>query len=50
VTHNPADIRAEDARLVLAPGTGEASEGDARSEHQGGHLVASLAGDQPSTS
>ncbi|MGF9649066.1 thiol reductant ABC exporter subunit CydD [Pseudarthrobacter oxydans] len=50
VTHNPADIRAEDARLVLAPGTGEANEGDARSEHQGDHLVASLAGDQPSTS
>ncbi len=50
VTHNPADIRAEDARLVLASGTGEASEGDARSDHQGDHLVASLAGDQPSTS
>jgi ATP-binding cassette subfamily C protein CydCD len=50
VTHNPADIRAEDARLVLAPATGEASEGHARSEHQGDHLVASWAGDQPSTS
>jgi ATP-binding cassette subfamily C protein CydCD len=50
VTHNPADIRAEDARLVLAPGPGRASEEHARSEHHGDHLVASLAGDQPSTS
>jgi ATP-binding cassette subfamily C protein CydCD len=48
VTHNPADIRAEDARLVLAPGTGE--EGAEHARPAGNHLVASLAGDQPSTS
>jgi ATP-binding cassette subfamily C protein CydCD len=38
VTHNPADIRPEDARLVLG------------SEHDREDLVASVAGDQPSTS
>jgi ATP-binding cassette subfamily C protein CydCD len=40
VTHNPADIRPEDARLVLAAGLGAAGE----------NLVWSFSGDQPSTS
>ncbi|WP_458778836.1 thiol reductant ABC exporter subunit CydD [Arthrobacter sp. D3-16] len=48
VTHNPADIRDEDARMVLAPGTGK--EGAEHGFPPGHHLVASLAGDQPSTS
>ncbi|WP_461174634.1 thiol reductant ABC exporter subunit CydD [Arthrobacter sp. Z1-9] len=48
VTHNPADIRAEDARLVLAPGAGTAAAEHARSEDD--RLVALSAGDQPSTS
>jgi ATP-binding cassette subfamily C protein CydCD len=48
VTHNPADIRAGDARLVLAPRPGEERTEYARPA--GDHLVASLAGDQPSTS
>jgi ATP-binding cassette subfamily C protein CydCD len=45
VTHNPADIRPWDARLVLAPGPE-----DSGSETAGENLVASYAGDQPSTS
>ncbi|MDQ0691560.1 thiol reductant ABC exporter CydC subunit [Arthrobacter sp. W4I7] len=45
VTHNPADIRPGDARLVLAPGSEHAG-----SEPAVANLVASSAGDQPSTS
>jgi ATP-binding cassette subfamily C protein CydCD len=45
VTHNPADIRPEDARLVLAPGAEHRGAGRA-----GENLVGSYAGDQPSTS
>jgi ATP-binding cassette subfamily C protein CydCD len=55
VTHNPDDIRPEDARLVLAAGPGIASAKQPGSRHaSSGHaaedLVASSAGDQPSTS
>jgi ATP-binding cassette, subfamily C, bacterial CydCD len=50
VTHNPADIRPEDARLVLAPGSEHAGSEYAGSAQAGINLVASYAGDQPSTS
>ncbi|WP_461189859.1 thiol reductant ABC exporter subunit CydD [Arthrobacter sp. Z4-13] len=55
VTHNPADIQPEDARLVLAPGTEHTGSGHAGAEHTSAEhgedkLVAALVGDQPSTS
>lgn len=50
VTHNPADIRPEDARLVLAAGPEHSVSVVAGSGNTGGNLVPSYAGDQPSTS
>lgn len=55
VTHNPADVQPEDARLVLAPcsernGSARNGSDHAAPERGEGDLVASFTGDQPSTS
>ena len=50
VTHNPADIRPEDARLVLAASSEDPGSEVSGSGNAGGNLVPSYAGDQPSTS
>ncbi|MCU1567233.1 MAG: transporter, CydDC cysteine exporter (CydDC-E) family, permease/ATP-binding protein CydD [Pseudarthrobacter sp.] len=50
VTHNPADIRPDDARLVLAGGSEDPGSEVCGSGNTGGSLVPSYAGDQPSTS